>query len=140
MVVDDDAIDLELFQKAIETYETTETVLSARDGAEALDLLSCIADEGLPKLILVDYKMPRMDGVDLLNELRNSQRLRHIPTIVLTSSTDHRDIARAYAAGANAYLVKPVEFSEFREHVRITLQFWLLLNLTDPSGLQQAGG
>jgi len=130
LLVDDDPNDLELFQRALANLPIDATLHTARDGFEALELLHVRGSEDLPKLLVVDYKMPRMDGVQLLAELQKEQRFRQIPAVVLTSSHDRRDIERAYAAGANAYLVKPVNFNAFNRQVEVLLTFWLQHNHT----------
>lgn len=125
LLVDDDACDQELFRRAASGLSGTVEVATARDGVEALNFLANAPDERLPMLIIVDYKMPRMDGVTLLKELRQAERYRHLPVVVLTSSTDSRDMDCSYSAGADAFMVKPIRFVEFRDQILALLRFWL---------------
>ena len=129
-LVDDDINDLELFSRALEQQDLNIAFKTARDGKEALDFLEELSDEDLPQLMVIDFKMPRMDGVQLLEELRVRTRLQTIPAVILTSSQDGQDIKRAYAAGANAYLVKPVSFTEFNQQVELLIKFWMEMNQT----------
>lgn len=128
LVVDDDENDLELFQRAVEMQGLAVSVATARDGIEALAYLNEQTVETLPKLLVIDYKMPRMDGVYLLKALREDPRLKKLPAVMLTSSRDQQDVSRAYAAGANAYLLKPVSFEQFNRDVVVLVKFWLQLN------------
>lgn len=133
LLVDDDHNDQTLFLCVMERLGLVDDVAIAHDGVEALEYLKKQTPECVPKLLVVDYKMPRMDGLQLLQRLREDTRLKKIPVVILTSSHDSQDVARAYAAGAHAYLLKPVKFSQFQQEVEILVKFWLQMNLVDRS-------
>lgn len=104
-----------------------------KDGVEALDYLSCEGvhadrDNGLPRLILLDLKMPRMDGLQLLERLKGSQQTRGIPVVMLTSSAEETDLVKSYSLGVNSYIVKPVDFAQFAEIVAQIGMYWVLAN------------
>ena len=124
LIVDDEESIRSSLRKLLE-YHGYETYL-AEDGFRALEILG---DKPMD-VVLLDIKMPRMDGVQLLEELRVRTRLQTIPAVILTSSQDGQDIKRAYAAGANAYLVKPVSFTEFNQQVELLIKFWMEMNQT----------
>jgi CheY-like chemotaxis protein len=134
LIVEDNPDDLELTQRALRKANLANHIEVARDGAEALDFLFC---EGafasrrasdLPKLILLDLKLPKIDGLDVLNRIKGDPRTKTIPVVVLTSSKEQADIVKSYHLGANSYIVKPVEFEGFLQAVRDIGLYWLLLN------------
>jgi CheY-like chemotaxis protein len=129
MLIDDDDNDIELFLRAIETLGLEISVATAHDGVEALEYLERQPAEALPRLLVIDYKMPRMDGLHLLQKLQNHPRYNRIPKVVLTSSQDTEDLASAYSAGVNAYVLKPVDFARFKKDVGVMMEFWLGMNL-----------
>jgi len=115
-------------------------VVVARDGVEALDyLFGRGAHAGrdpaaLPQVVLLDLKLPRVDGLEVLRELRADPRTRMLPVVVLTSSLEEQDLIRSYSLGANSYVRKPVDFAQFMEAVRQLGLYWLVLNATPPAG------
>lgn len=131
LLVEDNPNDLELTLHALRASKLTNPVVVARDGAEALELL--FGKEGqtppeLPQLILLDLKLPKVDGLDVLERIKGNASTRSIPVVVLTSSNEEPDIARAYRLGVNSYIVKPVDFEHFCETVKQLGMYWLLLN------------
>ena len=133
---DDEALTLRAFKKSNIIIE----VVVARDGAEALDYLFATGiyvdrnSAEMPHLILLDLKLPRIDGLELLRRLRSDERTKLLPVVVLTSSNEERDIAESYALGANSYICKPVDFIQFTEAVRQLGMYWLVLNESSPYG------
>jgi two-component system, response regulator len=125
LVVEDDAADAELTLRALRGH-VANRVHWARDGEEALAFLAAAKD--LPRLVLLDLKMPKISGLEVLERLRADERTRHVPVVVLTSSREEPDIARAYGLGANSYIVKPVEFEGFAKAVTDAGLYWLVLN------------
>ena len=134
LIVEDNPDDLELTLRALRKANLANHIEVARDGAEALDFLFC---EGafvsrrasdLPKLILLDLKLPKIDGLDVLNRIKGDPRTQTIPVVVLTSSKEQADIVKSYHLGANSYIVKPVEFEGFLQAVHDIGLYWLLLN------------
>lgn len=145
LIVDDSPRDTELAIHALETYHLANEVLSLRDGAEALDYLyrrGPFADrpDGNPAVILLDLKMPRVDGLDVLRQIKSDAELKLIPVVVMTSSREEQDLVDSYQLGINAYVVKPVKFHEFVEAVRQVGAFWALLNEPPPGSLRSPGG
>jgi two-component system response regulator len=126
---DDEALTLRALQKGGANYE----IVIARDGVEALDLVfprgTVAADQGnaIPQLILLDLKLPKVDGLEVLRQLRANHETRTIPIVVFTSSSEERDIMRSYCLGANSYIRKPVEFNQFCEALRQISTYWLSL-------------
>jgi two-component system response regulator len=134
LLVEDNPNDLELTLHALKRYNLANHVEVARDGAEALDFIFCTGpDEGRnprngPKIILLDLKLPKVDGLEVLRVLKQDERTRSIPVVVVTSSSEDPDIKAAYALGANSYVVKPVDFDAFAEAVSKLGLYWLLVN------------
>jgi two-component system, response regulator len=134
LLVEDNPNDVKLTLHAFETANLANTVHVARDGVEALEFLfgaAPSADQSLPempKLILLDLKLPRLDGHEVLKRIRNDPRTRGIPVVVLTSSSEERDVMRTYEVGANSYIIKPVDFEQFTESVRDIGKYWLVMN------------
>jgi two-component system response regulator len=134
LLVEDNPDDIELTMRALARNRIANEVVVAEDGVEALDyLFGTGAHEGrdtteLPQVILLDLKMPRMDGLEVLARVRADERTRLLPVVVLTSSRDDRDIVESYNLGANSYVRKPVSFDEFSEAVRQLGLYWLVLN------------
>ena len=137
LLAEDSAQDIELTLNALAEHNITNSVTVARDGAEALDYL-CKRGKfagranGNPVLLLLDLKMPKVDGLEVLRAVKSDPRLRTIPVVVLTSSREEQDVVRSYELGVNAYVVKPVEFDQFIRAVRDLGLFWLLINETPP--------
>ncbi len=139
LLVEDDPKDIELTLIALNEHNLANEIAITRDGVEALDYLyrrGEYADrpEGNPVVILLDLKMPRMDGTQVLRHIRSDEKLRCIPVAVLTSSRETRDLDECYKLGVNAYVVKPVSFEEFIEAVKVMGMFWALINEPPPGG------
>lgn len=128
LLVEDNPDDQLLTVDALTSGGIEADVTVARDGAEALDLLRDRVD--LPKLILLDLKLPKLSGLQVLAHVRSQERTRRLPVVVLTSSTEEADLKRAYDLGANSYLLKPVEFDYFVDVVRSLGLYWLVHNRT----------
>lgn len=133
LLVEDDPKDIELTLAALSEYGLANEIAMARDGVEALDFLhrrGAFAERppGNPVVILLDLKMPRLGGMEVLRELQGDQELRLIPVVVLTSSREARDLEECYRLGVNAYVVKPVHFHEFVDAVKQIGVFWALIN------------
>ena len=134
LLVEDDPNDVELTLHAFKKNKLTNRIHVVRDGAEALEFLfSSGASAGgdlqyKPKLILLDLKLPKVDGMEVLRRIKSDERTRLIPVVVLTSSREERDIVESYRLGVNSYITKPVDFKKFTETVRQLGLYWLLLN------------
>jgi CheY-like chemotaxis protein len=133
LVVEDNAQDLELMVRALRKANLTNRMQSARDGAEALELI--FGEDGFagkagtgPKVILLDLKLPKVDGLEVLKRLKADERTRNIPVVVLTSSKEQQDVVESYRLGVNSYIVKPVSFERFASAVEELGLYWLLLN------------
>jgi two-component system response regulator len=132
-LVEDNPDDLELALVAFEHSGLGNRIEVARDGAEAIDFLTRAADgalapAGVPQLILLDVKLPLVDGVEVLRTIKDDSRLRHVPVVMLTSSVEDRDLEACYALGANSYILKPVDVDQFFSAVRQVGMYWLVLN------------
>ncbi|MGQ0752085.1 MAG: response regulator [Betaproteobacteria bacterium] len=133
LYVEDNPLDAELTLRALKKGGLANRVLHLRDGQQALDYLfregtySGRADVP-PRLVLLDLKMPRVDGMEVLTAMRADERTKRIPVVVMTSSDQHQDVADAYNLGINSYLVKPVDFSAFADVVREAGFYWLAIN------------
>lgn len=134
LLVEDNAADAELTLHALHKHNLANHIQHARDGEEALDFLFCPGAfsarpaEAKPRLILLDLKLPKIDGLQVLREIKNDLATRPIPVIVLTSSKEERDLVNSYQFGVNSYIQKPVNFTEFQDVVRQLGMYWLLLN------------
>jgi len=142
LLVEDSTNDVELTLAALAQHDLANDVVVVRDGAEALDYLyarSAYAGRqfGNPALLLLDLKMPKVDGLDVLRTIKADPALRSIPVVMLTSSREEQDLIASYALGVNSYVVKPVDFAEFMEAVRHIGVFWAVVNEPPPgrSGL-----
>jgi two-component system, response regulator len=139
LLVEDNPDDEELTRMAFESSNLLNQLVVVRDGAEALDYLFATgahADRDLaavPQVILLDLKLPKVSGLDVLRRMRADPRTQTIPVVVLTSSKEEEDVIRSYELGANAYVRKPVDFGEFSEAVTQLGVFWLLLNQPPPA-------
>ena len=145
LLAEDSANDVELTLAALAEYKLVNEVVVARDGAEALDYLQRQGKfegrpRGNPAVVLLDLKMPKVDGLDVLRWLRTDERLRTTPVVVLTSSREERDIVESYQLGANAYVVKPVDFKEFIEAVKSLGLFWAVFNEPPPGSVRRSEG
>jgi CheY-like chemotaxis protein len=133
LLVDDDPNDVELTLHALRVAKLVNSIQIARDGHEALQFLLRTGEyagrlDGDPKVILLDLKMPKIDGLGVLQRIRKEPGLRTLPVVMLTSSREERDIIASYNLGANSYIVKPVDFAQFSDAVRSAGLYWLLLN------------
>lgn len=142
LLVDDSPRDTELALDALATHHLTNEVVALRDGAEALDYLfqrGSFADRppGNPAVVLLDLKMPKVDGVEVLRQLKAHPKLKLIPVVVMTSSREEQDLLNSYELGVNAYVVKPVNFHEFVDAVRRVGGFWAVLNEPPPGSLRR---
>ena len=126
LLVEDNPNDAELTMRALKRANVDAHLIIARDGAEALEIL--ISDQPKPKVIFLDLKLPKVDGIEVLRQVRMDDRTRAIPVVVLTSSQEERDITECYKLGANSYVVKPVEFDKFYRAVGDLATYWLMLN------------
>ncbi len=141
LLVEDNPKDLELTLLALEKCNLANEVVTVRDGAEALDYLfrrGFCADRppGNPAFMLLDVKLPKVDGIEVLEQMRADEGLRTIPVVMLTTSSEEQDILRSYEFGANAYVVKPVMFEAFIEAVRALGAFWAVVNAPPPGSLK----
>lgn len=135
LLVEDDPDDEALTLRAFKKYNIRNKVVVAHDGAEALDYLFAqgpYADRELPQIILLDLKLPKFNGLEVLQRLREDERTSFLPVVILTSSTEEKDMIEAYRLGTNSYVRKPVDFSEFSEAVRQLGLYWLILNEPPP--------
>jgi CheY-like chemotaxis protein len=142
LLVEDDEKDIELTLAALAEHSLANEVAVVRDGVEALDYLCrrgpfAQRPAGHPVVIMLDLKMPRMDGVQVLQKLKEDEEMRLIPVVVLTSSRESLDLEECYRLGVNAYVVKPVRFADFVDAVKQTGVFWALVNQPPPG--QKAG-
>ncbi len=138
LLVEDNPDDEALTLRALKNQNVVNEIIVVRDGAEAIDYLFCEGDytdrvpNGNPTLMLLDLKLPKVDGLEVLRRVRSSDRTRMIPVIVLTSSDEEKDIIDSYSLGANSYVRKPVDFDQFGEAVRQLHLYWVLLNEPPP--------
>ncbi len=143
LLVEDDARDLELTLVALEQSQLANEVVVLRDGALALDYLlregaHAERAEGNPAVILLDLKMPKVNGLEVLEVVRSTPALRSVPVVMLTSSQEEADVVRSYELGVNAYVVKPVEFKQFITAIADLGVFWAVLNEPPPGSLKAA--
>jgi len=125
--VEDNPDDAGLTIRSLKKHNLANKLLHLEDGQEALDFLFNDQNE-MPRLVLLDLKMPRVDGIDVLRRLKNDERRKVIPVVVLTSSKEEKDIVESYQLGVNAYIVKPVDFDQFATAVADVGLFWMVLN------------
>jgi two-component system response regulator len=142
LLVEDNPDDADLALRALRKANIANDVIVARDGVEALDFLygtGAYAGRdvtNLPQLVLLDLKLPRLGGLEVLEKIRGDQRTRFLPIVILTSSKEESDLVRGYSRGANSYICKPVDFGQFVEAVRQLGLYWLVLNQAVPRGAQ----
>ena len=137
LLVEDSPADAEMAIDALREAHLVNPIVHVEDGIDALDYLHARGKyagrpEGLPAVLLLDIKMPRMDGLEVLRELRNHDALKRLPVVVLTSSREETDLARSWDLGVNAYVVKPVDSEQFFHAVKTLGRFWAVLNETPP--------
>ena len=135
LLVEDDPIDEELTLRSLKQHNLSNRIHVARDGAQALDFIFSrgkYADRAgvdAPKLVLLDLKLPLVDGIEVLREMKQDEKARMIPVVVLTSSREERDIVESYKLGVNSYIVKPVDFDQFAGSVKEIGMYWMLYNI-----------
>ena len=137
LLVEDDPRDVELTMTALGEYNLANEVVVARDGEKALEYLYCRGEfsnrsNDNPAVLLLDLKLPKVDGLQVLQQIKSDDRLKLIPVVVLTSSREEKDMVRSYKLGVNAYVVKPVNFQQFLESVKQLGCFWALINEPPP--------
>jgi CheY-like chemotaxis protein len=137
LLAEDNDKDVELTLGALEEYNLANEVVIARDGVETLDYLHQRGKftghpNGLPAVVLLDLKMPRVDGLEVLRQMKSDPRLRQVPVVMVTSSREEQDLIKSYELGVNAYVVKPVDFQKFVESIRQIGFFWALINEPPP--------
>jgi two-component system response regulator len=138
LLVEDNADDAELAVRAFRSGNAADEIVVARDGEEAIDTLlgsQSVAPTTLPALVLLDLKLPVLDGFGVLSRIRANPRTRFLPVIVLTSSIELRDVTTAYRLGANSYIRKPISFKDFLGAAKLITDYWLSLNQTPPAGI-----
>ncbi len=134
LLVEDNRQDAEMTIRALKKCSILNKLYWAKDGVEALDFIRCVGEYEtrnpgqLPKLILLDLKMPRLDGLDVLRALKSDDKTRNIPIVAMTSSNQERDVTESYRLGVNGYVTKPVQFASFMEAVANIGMFWLFVN------------
>lgn len=138
LLVEDNAADLELTLHALRQNKLANKIEVVRDGEEALDFLFCRGRYGdrdinnPPKLVLLDLKLPKVDGLEVLRQIKGDAHTRVVPVVVLTSSKEDKDLIEGYRLGTNSYIQKPVDFEQFRETVRQLGMYWLVVNQPPP--------
>ncbi len=136
LLVEDDPDHEALAVRALKKSNIANDIVVAHDGEEALQMLHGDGDgalQELPQVILLDLKLPKIDGLEVLQRIRSHERTQRLPVVVLTSSDEERDLARSYALGVNSYIRKPVSFAEFTEATRQLGMYWLVLNECPPT-------
>jgi DNA-binding response OmpR family regulator len=142
LMVEDDPNDVELTLTALAEYNLANEVVVTRDGAEALDYLYCRGNFATrtndnPAVLLLDLKLPKVDGLQVLKQIKSDDKLRMIPVVVLTSSHEERDMIASYRLGVNAYVVKPVDFHEFVNAIKELGIFWAVINEPPPGSIRK---
>lgn len=143
LIVEDDPRDAELTLTALGEYNLANEVVVARDGEKALDYLYSRGEfstrsNGNPAVLLLDLKLPKVDGLEVLQQIRSDERLKMIPVVVLTSSNEEKDLIRSYKLGVNAYVVKPVDFHAFVNAIKELGVFWAVINQPPPGSMKKA--
>jgi DNA-binding response OmpR family regulator len=141
LLVEDDPRDVELILEALGEYNLANEVIVAIDGEEALDYLHCRGKfkerpDSNPAVVLLDLKLPKINGMEVLKQIRSDKKLKMIPVVILTSSREERDWIESYKLGVNAYVVKPVDFHEFVNAVKDLGVFWAVINEPPPGSLR----
>jgi len=133
LLVEDSAHDAEMTMRVLKRRGIVNEIAWVKDGVEAVEYLFCEGeyadrDNGMPKLVLLDMKMPRMDGLQVLKQLKSSEKTKHIPVVMLTSSQEESDLMNSYSLGVNSYIVKPVDFEQFDETIAQVGMYWAVVN------------
>ena len=141
LLVEDDPKDIELTLTTLEEYNLANEVVVTGDGEEALDYLYrrgafATRSNGNPAVLLLDLKLPKVDGLEVLEQIKSDENLKMIPVVVLTSSHEERDMVASYSLGVNAYVVKPVDFYEFVNAIRELGVFWAIINEPPPGSIK----
>jgi CheY-like chemotaxis protein len=142
LMVEDDPKDVELTLTALEENNLANEVVVTRDGEQALDYLHCRGEyktrsSGNPAVMLLDLKLPKVDGLEVLKQIKSDGELRMIPVVVLTSSKEEKDMVASYKLGVNAYVVKPVDFHEFVNAIKELGVFWAIINEPPPGSVRK---
>jgi len=142
LLVEDDPKDVELTLTALEEYNLANEVIVARDGEEALEYLYSrgkfkTRSSGNPAVVLLDLKLPKVDGLEVLKQVKSEEKLRMIPIVVLTSSKEEKDMVASYKLGVSAYVVKPVDFHEFVNAIKELGIFWAVINEPPPGSVRK---
>ncbi|OGG54300.1 MAG: two-component system response regulator [Candidatus Handelsmanbacteria bacterium RIFCSPLOWO2_12_FULL_64_10] len=138
LLVEDNPRDVELTLRALKRHNLGNRVVTAKDGAEALDFLFARgdfagrSDESQPKVVFLDLKMPKIDGLEVLRQIRSNERTKTLPVVVMTSSREEQDIVEAYKLGVNSYVVKPMEFEQFAKTIAELGYYWVATNQPPP--------
>jgi len=143
LLAEDNPHDVELTLTALEEHNLANEVVVVRDGAEALDYLRHRGQysehvHGLPVVVMLDLKMPKVDGLEVLKQMREDPILKHIPVVMVTSSREEQDLVRSYQLGVNAYVVKPVDFGQFVESIKQVGFFWAIINEPPPGVMKRS--
>lgn len=143
LLVEDALNDIELTLSALEENHLANEVVVARDGEEALDYLYRrgvykMRGEGIPAVVLLDLKLPKVDGLEVLSQIKNDPNLRTVPVVMLTSSREERDLVQSYQLGVNAYVVKPVDFHDFVHALQKVGLFWAVINQPPPGTVDKS--
>jgi two-component system, response regulator len=144
LLAEDSEADAEMTIRALHRHNLANRLVWVKDGAEALDFIfrrGAYAQRpaGLPKLLLLDLKMPKIDGIEVLREVKSNDETRTMPVVMLTSSAEEQDIVASYSLGVNSYIVKPVDFAKFVDEVAKAGCYWVLVNTLPSAALAQAG-
>lgn len=142
LIVEDDPNDVELTLTALGEYNLANEVVITRDGEEALDYLYCRGNFKMrtgenPAVILLDLKLPKVNGLEVLQQIKSDEKLKMIPVVVLTSSREEKDMVASYKLGVNAYVVKPVDFHEFVNAIKELGMFWAVINEPPPGSVRK---
>ena len=140
LLVEDNPADLELTMHALTRHNLANKIHAVRDGEEALDFLFCRGPyedrriDSPPKVILLDLKLPKVDGLEVLRAIKSDRRTKPIPVVIMTSSSQQRDLVEGYQLGVNSYIQKPINFVEFQEVINKLGYYWLVVNKPPPTG------
>jgi CheY-like chemotaxis protein len=144
LLAEDNEHDIELTLAALEEHNLANEVVVVRDGAAALDYLNQRGQHanhanGQPVVVLLDLKMPKVDGLQVLREMRANPEIKHVPVVMITSSREEQDLVSSYQLGVNAYVVKPVDFQKFVESIKQVGFFWAIINEPPPGVMKRSG-